>query len=209
MVANHKALRCKVHFFIQTPALLMTRLSLLLHRCARLLAVAALPVLLTACAQTGSMVNQMSTLGGLITPYRIDILQGNVVVREQVDALQPGMSREQVRNIMGTPLLASAFHADRWDYVFSLKRQDQLVQQRRVTVFFEQDMLSRFDADELPTEEEFVASLSARRATGTAPRLEASEDQLRAFAERHNAASSEPLPVLPPSGVSYPPLESR
>jgi outer membrane protein assembly factor BamE len=187
----------------------MTRLSLLLHRCARLLAVAALPVLLTACAQTGSMVNQMSTLGGLITPYRIDILQGNVVVREQVDALQPGMSREQVRNIMGTPLLASAFHADRWDYVFSLKRQDQLVQQRRVTVFFEQDMLSRFDADELPTEEEFVASLAARPATGTPQPLEATDAQLRAFAERHNAASRDPLPVLPPSGVNYPPLESR
>jgi outer membrane protein assembly factor BamE len=187
----------------------MTRLSSLLSPCARLVAIVAVPLLLTACAQTGSLGTQMSTLGGLITPYRIDILQGNVVVREQVDALQPGMSREQVRNILGTPLLASAFHADRWDYVFSLKRQGQLVQQRRVTVFFEQDMLSRFDADELPTEEAFVASLAARPVTGKAPNLEATEEQLRAFAERHNAASRDPLPVLPPSGVNYPPLESR
>jgi outer membrane protein assembly factor BamE len=209
MVNNHKALRCKVHYFIQTLALLMTRLSNSLRPYARLVAMAALPLLITACAQTDSVSNQMSTLGGLITPYRIDILQGNVVVREQVDALQPGMSREQVRNVLGTPLLASAFHTDRWDYVFSLKRQGQLVQQRRVTVFFEQDMLSRFEADELPTEEEFVASLAARSVTGKAPNLEATEEQLRAFAERHNAASRDPLPVLPPSGVNYPPLESR
>jgi outer membrane protein assembly factor BamE len=187
----------------------MTRLSSLLRPGVRLLAVVAAPLLLSACAQLGSVGTQASTLGGLITPYRIDILQGNVVVREQVAALQPGMSRDQVRNILGTPLLASAFHANRWDYVFTLQRQGQPTQQRRVSVFFEQDLLSRIEADELPTEEEFVASLAARRLTGKAPALEATEDQLRAFAERHNAASTEPLPVLPPSGVNYPPLESR
>lgn len=187
----------------------MTRFSSFLRPSAYLLAVVAAPLLLSACAQTGSLGTQVSTLGGLITPYRVDILQGNVVVQEQVEALQPGMSREQVRNILGTPLLTSAFHADRWDYVFTLKRQGQWVQQRRVTVFFEQDMLSRFEADELPTEEAFVASLTLRRATGQVPNLQASEEQLRAFADRHNTASTEPLPVLPPSGVNYPPLESR
>lgn len=187
----------------------MTRFQTLLRPSVRLLAVVAAPLLLSACAQWGQVGGQISSLGGLIQPYRIDILQGNVVVREQVAALQPGMPRDQVRNILGTPLLASAFHANRWDYVFTLQRQGQPAQQRRVSVFFEQDLLSRVEADELPTEEEFVASLATRRATGKAPALEATEEQLRAFAQRQNAANTEPLPVLPPSGVNYPPLESR
>ena len=55
--------------------------------------------------------------------YKIDIVQGNFVSREQAAALKPGMSRAQVRDILGTPLLTSVFHADRWDYVFTFKRQ--------------------------------------------------------------------------------------
>src|SRR4029079_6304680 len=58
-----------------------------------------------------------------ITPYKIEIVQGNFVSKEQVAALKPGMSRQQVRDILGTPLVTSVFHADRWDYVFTLKRQ--------------------------------------------------------------------------------------
>lgn len=187
----------------------MTRFQTLLRPSVRLLVVLAAPVLLSACAQLGQIGNQFSTLGGLVEPYRIDILQGNVVVREQVAALQPGMPRDQVRNILGTPLLASAFHANRWDYVFTLQRQGQPAQQRRVSVFFEKELLSRIEADELPTEEEFVASLASRRASGKPPTLEATEEQLRSFAQRHNTNQTEPLPVLPPTGVNYPPLESR
>lgn len=173
---------------------------------------AAAALALPGCASFQDATASMSTLGGLITPYRIDILQGNVVVREQVEALQPGMSREQVRNILGTPLVASAFHADRWDYVFTLRRQGQEPQQRRVSVFFDGPLLQRVEADELPTEEEFVASLDTRRRLGRAPALEASEAQLRAFHERYNtgaaAASDPPAPAVPP-GTSYPPLEPR
>ena len=50
-------------------------------------------------------------------------MQGNFVSKEQVEALRPGMSRQQVRDILGTPLVTSVFHADRWDYVFTIKRQ--------------------------------------------------------------------------------------
>lgn len=189
----------------------MTRFQTMQRPFVRLLAVATGSVLMSACAQWGAVNQSASTLGGWLTPYRIDILQGNVVVREQVAALQTGMPREQVRNILGTPLLASAFHADRWDYVFTLQRQGQPAQQRRVTVWFEQDRLSRMVSDELPTEEEFVATLARRDLTGEddTPALEATEAQLRDFAERHNTVSAEPLPVLPPTGVNYPPLESR
>ena len=64
-------------------------------------------------------------LGGCtaLQPYRAPVVQGNVVTREQVAVLRPGMSRIQVRDILGTPLLTSVFHADRWDYVFTLRQQ--------------------------------------------------------------------------------------
>lgn len=165
---------------------------------------------LSGCA---GMNTSVSTLGGLITPYRIDILQGNVVVREQVEALQPGMTRANVRDILGTPLVASAFHADRWDYVFTFRRQGQEPQQRRVSVFFNGNLLDRVEADTLPTEEEFVASLDNRRGHSRVPTLEATEEQLRAFQERYNTgARAEPTPTPAPAAVprtQFPPLESR
>ena len=55
-------------------------------------------------------------------PYRIDVAQGNVVTKEQLARVSPGMSRLQVRDILGSPLLTDPFHADRWDYVFTIKR---------------------------------------------------------------------------------------
>ncbi len=167
---------------------------------------------LAGCSSLDGLGTSVSTLGGLVTPYKIDILQGNVVTREQVQALQPGMSREQVRNILGTPLLASVFHADRWDYVFAFRRQGQEPQQRRVAVFFRGGVLERFESDELPSEEEFVASLDVRSQPGKPPVLEATEAQLQAFQERYNPQSptAEPVPASPSgAATSYPPLESR
>ena len=89
---------------------------------ATLLAASAL-LALSACSSVGKVGEAVGSLGGVLTPYQSDVLQGNVVTREQVQALQIGMPREQVRSILGTPLLTSAFHADRWDYVFGFRRQ--------------------------------------------------------------------------------------
>jgi outer membrane protein assembly factor BamE len=91
-----------------------------------------------------------SKVAGVVSPYRIDMVQGNVVTREQLAVLKPGMTRAQVRDVLGTSLLASVFHADRWDYVFTLKRQGAEPQSRKVTVFFKGDLLERIEADELP-----------------------------------------------------------
>jgi len=154
----------------------------------------------------------MSTLGGVLSPYRIDIQQGNVVVRQQVQALQPGMTREAVRDILGTPLVASAFHAERWDYVFTLRRQGQEPQQRRVTVFFSGDLLQRVQADELPSEEEFVATLDRQqRSSGRTPVLAATEEQIKAFQARYNTGTrAEPAaPAAATQPTRFPPLESR
>jgi outer membrane protein assembly factor BamE len=179
---------------------------------ARRAACAVLAVSLAALAGCSTLKNvgaSASTLGGLITPYKIDILQGNVVVREQVQALQPGMPREQVQAVLGTPLVASVFHADRWDYVFTFKRQGQEPQMRRVTVFFDGNALSRIEADELPTEEEFVASLDVRRSSVKPPVLEATPEQLQAFRDKNPAPAATPAAPATPATTSYPPLEPR
>lgn len=94
-----------------------------------------------------------------LTPYQSDIVQGNVITREQWELLRVGMSRQQVRSILGTALLTSVFHADRWDYVFTLKRQGVEPQIRKAQVFFKNEVLERTESDPLPTEPEFVATL--------------------------------------------------
>ena len=147
---------------------------------------------------------------GFVTPYKVDVLQGNVVTREQVAALKPGMPRQQVRDILGSPLLTSMFHADRWDYVFTLRRQGQDVQRRRVAVFFKDGVLERHEADELPSETDFVASLDARRSIGKVPVLQATEAQLNEFTERNKPLNPPPpTSAAPaPSTTTFPPLDS-
>src|SRR5687768_7935931 len=82
-----------------------------------------------------------------VTPYRIEIQQGNFVSQEMVAQLKPGMSKEQVRLALGTPLLTDIFHADRWDYVFWRERPGADREQRKLTVFFEDGRLTRLDGD--------------------------------------------------------------
>lgn len=89
----------------------------------------------------------------LLQPYRPDVQQGNVVTKEMVDQLASGMTRDQVRFLMGTPALVSVFHQDRWDYVYLLKRgKGSEVQSRRLTVFFKDNRVYRFDSDDMPPE---------------------------------------------------------
>ncbi|HEX2332629.1 MAG TPA: outer membrane protein assembly factor BamE [Burkholderiales bacterium] len=82
-----------------------------------------------------------------ITPYRIDIQQGNYISSDMVAQLKPGMSREQVRLALGTPLLTDIFHADRWDYIYWFERAGAKPEQRKLTVFFEDGKLTRLDGD--------------------------------------------------------------
>ena len=144
-----------------------------------------------------------------ITPYKIDVIQGNFVSKEQVEQLRVGMIREQVKATLGTPLLASLFHADRWDYVFTLKRQGTEAQSYKYTVFFKGDLLERFEGDTMPSEAEFIARLDNKRKLGKAMPLEATEAQLKA-AERPSKSAAADAPTLPADEPvrTYPPLES-
>ena len=79
-----------------------------------------------------------SSVPRIVTEYRIDVQQGNVLTQDMVAQLRPGLTRDQVRFILGTPMLIDMFHADRWDYVYRLQKgRNNEVETRRFTVFFD------------------------------------------------------------------------
>ncbi len=82
--------------------------------------------------------------------YRPEIQQGNVVTQEQINQLEPGMSKRQVRFLLGSPMLTDVFHADRWDYAFTFGQGSKPTEMQRVTVYFENDRLVRVAGDLRP-----------------------------------------------------------
>jgi len=87
-----------------------------------------------------------------LTPYRSDIGQGNFITKSQADRLKKGMRKEEVRLLLGTPLLVDPFRENRWDYVFDIRKGDGSRERRRFFVEFKGDALERWGGDELPTE---------------------------------------------------------
>ena len=79
--------------------------------------------------------------------YRIDVQQGNVLSEDMLAQLSPGMERRKVRFLLGTPMLTDTFNQDRWDYIYTYSRGGGIVEQRRVTLFFEDDRLERIEGD--------------------------------------------------------------
>jgi outer membrane protein assembly factor BamE len=160
---------------------------------------------LAGCGTATGVSEASGKIANAVKPYKIDIIQGNVVTREQMALLRPGMPRAQVRDVLGTPLLTSVFHDDRWDYVFTLKRSGLEPQSRKVTVFFKDDLVAKIDADDLPSELEFVATLKSNVKADKLPPLEASPENLKKF-----PAAAQPA-VVPPTATTspdrYPPLE--
>lgn len=189
--------------------------ALLTLACALLLAGCAGKQTSTADPSSGSRLFKPTQW---ITPFRPDVIQGNFISREQVEQLRPGMSRTDVRNVLGTPLVASIFHADRWDYVFTIERQGVPAQSYRYAVFFKGDALERFEGDAMPAEADFIARLDKRRELGKVPQLEATPEQLeiaqkKAAATAPRAPANTPVPAPAPAGTTagtpaYPPLES-
>ena len=161
-------------------------------------------LVLPACGSFDSASNRIASL---VTPYKVAVVQGNFVSREQIEVLKPGMSRAQVKDILGSPLLASVFHANRWDYVFTINRQGVEPQSRKLAVYFKGDVLDHFEGDAMPSEAEFVSKLDTGRAIGKIPVLEASEDVLRKFPAAPAASQPQDDAASAPLPTSYPPLE--
>ena len=148
------------------------------------------------------------SLLGIITPYRIEVVQGNVVTSEQAALVKPGMNRAQVRDVLGSPLLTDIFHADRWDYVFTIRRQGAEPQRRSIVVRFEGDRLTAIDAPALPSELEFVGSIDTARTARRVPVLALTEEQIKALPVPPRAAAPAASAAAGPPR-SYPPLEPR
>lgn len=83
----------------------------------------------------------------LINPWKIDVRQGNFVSTQTATLLKIGQTRDQVRSILGSPLVADVFHADRWDYPYRFVTGNEIVVDRRLTVFFQDNKLVRITGD--------------------------------------------------------------
>ena len=177
----------------------------------------AQPVLMGATLLVSGCTSINSGEGPLrfLQPYRVEVVQGNVVTQEMVDRVKPGMSRLQVRDLLGAPLLTDPFHTERWDYVFTIRARGTPFQQRRVTALFgKDDRLVSIEADPLPTERELVASIDrGNRGSGALPVLELSPEQIKALPLPTKAANPTPgaAAALATADAgparSYPPLE--
>ncbi|MCK9687686.1 outer membrane protein assembly factor BamE [Scleromatobacter humisilvae] len=175
-----------------------------------LLAVLALGGCSTVESVTSGL-NEPASLKGFIafvSPYKPDVIQGNVVTTEQITQVKPGMTKVQVKEILGSPLITDPFHADRWDYVFTLKRQGFDDQQRAFAVVFEKDAVLKIDAPVLPSEDEFVASISRKKLPTSTPKLELTDAERAALPPPVAiAAPAASAVVLPGATRAYPPLE--
>src|SRR5688572_16619289 len=88
--------------------------------------------------------------------YRIAVQQGNIIDQKKVDQLKVGMSKRQVQFVMGSPLLNDAFHENRWDYIYQLRKGDETLRNRRFTLYFADDKLVRYEGDYEPNTEKPV-----------------------------------------------------
>ena len=118
-----------------------------------------------AVANAGAQTTQSSRLQKFLwvfSPYRPDIQQGNFVSQEMLGQLKVGQTREQVMFILGTPLLTDIFHADRWDYPFYLARGDGELTSSRVSIYFKDNKVEKFDGGNLPTEREYIDRIAGK-----------------------------------------------
>ncbi|SMP59972.1 outer membrane protein assembly factor BamE [Noviherbaspirillum suwonense] len=99
---------------------------------------------------------------GFLRPYRPDIQQGNFISREMVAQLKEGMTRDQVRFVLGTPLLTDVFHNARWDYPFRMAKGNGEMTTSRVTLTFVDDKLARIEGGDLPTEADYLSRISGQ-----------------------------------------------
>lgn len=155
----------------------MSLFSLRMSR-SKLVSIVALPlvVALSGCASTSAPVANatnadanstqiikptgLDRLFGFITPYRITIQQGNFVSQEMASQLKEGMTREQVRFLLGTALLTDMFHEDRWDYPFRLQKPNGEVVTSKLAIYFKNNTVEKFDGGVLPTEKEYLAHIT-------------------------------------------------
>ena len=156
-------------------------------------------------------------------PYRMDIQQGNVVTSKMVMQLRPGMTKSQVRFIMGTPLIQDSFRSNRWDYFYQMRQEGKIIEQRRVILEFENEGLARVRGDVIPAgsgQQELATPATTPESLSKSTKAKAKKDEkglvdkLKFWKSDEEKRSEEPLMVAPvpveaaaPAGVA-PAIES-
>lgn len=100
------------------------------------------------------------------TTHKMEINQGNLVTPEMRNKLRVGMTRLQVKAILGTPLVHDGFHANRWDYVYRLEKKGTLLEKQRMTLYFEGESLVRIDDGEMPPLPAVIAPIPSAGLSG-------------------------------------------
>lgn len=139
-----------------------------------------------------------------ITPYRVTIVQGNFVSSEAAAQLKVGMSRDQVRSTLGTPLLTDMFHPERWDYIFYFKRgSTAVVQQRDLIINFNGDLVSSWSgADDLPSNQDLINMIDGDRRETNLLKEKHSAKTDAAQARAEDAAAKAGVPASAVAGAS-------
>jgi outer membrane protein assembly factor BamE len=132
-------------------------------------------MLLAGCATVEEYMPTLRSFG----VYKIDINQGNYLSQDMVDRLKVGMTRQQVRLVLGTPLVNSAFRDNRWDYIYEFARQGKVREHRQFTVYFAEDKLARWEGDEMPPSVVDLNRLASDKALQGVPK-----DDDKGFLER-------------------------
>jgi outer membrane protein assembly factor BamE len=130
-----------------------------------LVALLAAAVLAGGCATVETYAPSLRSFG----VYKLDINQGNFLTQDMVEKLKEGQTRSQVRAILGTPLVTSAFRDNRWDYVYGFTRQGQTLERRAFAVYFDGDKLARWEGDEMPQSMAVVNRAAADKSLGHIP----------------------------------------
>ncbi len=112
--------------------------------------------------------------------YKINIQQGNIITQDMINQLKPGMTRSQVAYVMGTPLLPDSFDKDRWDYIYTLQPGGKQRTQQTLSLFFDNDKLTRFNGDFRPEINQDASAHAQGDAQSAAETLmkEQAEDEL-------------------------------
>ncbi len=134
-----------------------------------------------------------------LTPYKVDVQQGNFVSSEMLSRLKPGMTKEQVRFVLGTPLLTDMFHASRWDYIFRLQKPNGALTTNRVTVFFRDNLVDRIVNDDLPDEAQYLSNIAGdkvpteKQKKSSSDEYKAPEKKMSDVTETETAAESQKI----------------
>ncbi len=136
----------------------------------RLLLAAVAVTALAGCSVLGTYMPKIEQFG----VYKLDINQGNYLAQDQVDRLKVGQTKEQVRAILGTPLIVSVFRPEQWEYVYEFKRQGRAQERRNFAVYFIDGKLARWEGDEMPPS---MAALNRAASTKSLPAEPSASDK--------------------------------